>query len=247
MRYRTNPWPSFSDLFSATLIVTFAGIVMITAAYKSDVQTLKNQITNMQGGDADMVAAKVRQARLDANKIIEQVKQELNRDTSLKTTTHDCGDNTCLDIDIEFERNDALIKNPEDLSILKSVALSLKKAIDALPLEQRKDIEIVIEGHTDKTLPKNVLLDDRGLYLYNWDLSARRATSVAYEFKQSGLTPDGYRIVAIGYAASDPICTDDNMPDCEKRNRRTTLYLRGDTRGIEKRSALQRAADSANR
>jgi flagellar motor protein MotB len=266
MRYRTNPWPAFADLFSATLIVTFAGMVMITAAYKSDVDTLKNQATNANAKvdearhkaenanqlaqnantRAHLVEVAVRQARLDANRVIEQVKQALDRDTSMKTRTRECGDDTCIDLYIEFERNDALIKDPDDLAVLRSVSSSLKKAIKALPPEQRKDIEIVIEGHTDKTQPSGSQLDERSQYLYNWDLSARRATSIAYELQRNGLTAKEYRIVAIGYADSDPICFE-GTPECDDRNRRTTIFLRGDTRGIEKRLARQQAAGGTGR
>ncbi len=250
MRYRTNPWPSFADLFSATLIVTFAGMVMMSAAYRKDVQDYKRiaaeadkriEEANRRANEAKTVAAAVSRARAEADKIIEQVQQALKNDSSMKSVTRPCGDDTCIDIYIQFPLDGSEINNSEQLATLRRACSQVKKAIDALPAEQRKDIEIVIEGHTDNTQPE--MADARAQYLYNWDLSARRATSVAYEFKQMGLTPDFYRIVAIGYADSVPICNDDTQ-ECRDRNRRTTLILRGDTRRIENRLAQQPAADA---
>jgi outer membrane protein OmpA-like peptidoglycan-associated protein len=255
MRYRTNPWPSFADLFSATLIVTFAGMVMMSAAYTNGVSDYKKRAdeadkrveearrqaeeANRLANEAKTVAAAVSRARAEADKIIEQVQQALKSDSSMQAVTRPCGDDTCLDIYMQFPLDGSEIKNDEQLATLRRACSRVKKAIDALPAEQRKDIEIVIEGHTDSTQPE--MADSREKYLYNWDLSARRATSVAYEFKQMGLTPDLYRIVAIGYADSVPICSEDT-PECRDRNRRTTLILRGDTRQIENRLNRQPAA-----
>ncbi|HWW73886.1 MAG TPA: OmpA family protein [Pyrinomonadaceae bacterium] len=243
MRYRTNPWPAFADLFSAVLIVTFAGLVMITAAYRSDMKSQANRndpaSPTIVDGGRGLVTARVIQARLDANRIIEQVKKVLDSDTEVKSRTRECGDDTCVDLDIEFERNQAIIKDPAALNLLSAVARQLKSAIDELPAEQRRDIEIVIEGRADKTQASGAALDERGRYLFNWDLSSRRATSVAYEFKKMNLTPDRYRVVAIGYAEWDPICQE-GAPGCDDdTNRRTTLILRGNTRGIAQRLARQ--------
>jgi outer membrane protein OmpA-like peptidoglycan-associated protein len=241
MRYRTNPWPSFADLFSATLIVTFAGMVMMTAAYRQDMQTYKGQAenANRRASEGAAVVTAVRQARVEADKVVEKVKQALEGDSSMKSITRRCGDDTCLDLYMQFPTNGWDIENEGELTALHRVCDRIQRAINELPPEQRKDIEIVIEGHTDNTQPQ--MADPREQYRYNWDLSAKRATSVAYEFNQMGLKPPAYRIVTIGYADSMPLCYEDTQP-CRDRNRRTTLILRGDTREIEKRLAQQPGA-----
>jgi outer membrane protein OmpA-like peptidoglycan-associated protein len=204
-------------------------MVMMTAAYHHEVNALKAAQDHTRA---------VRQARIEADKIIEQVKQSLELDTAMKSITRQCGDDTCIDLYIQFKSNQAKIENANELEALKRASGQLKDALERLPADQRKDIEIVIEGHTDNIVPDSELLDERGKYLYNWELSSRRAVSVAYEFKQKGLTPDKYRIVAIGYAASMPLC-EEETPACRDKNRRTTLILRGDTRQIEKRLSQQ--------
>jgi flagellar motor protein MotB len=225
MRQRTNPWPSFADLFSATLIATFAGMVLMTTAYEQELKGYKER----QG--------RVEAARDEADRMIQQVKQALEKDKLMQPITRKCGDDTCIDLFIHFSENFAIITDETEREALKTTCKTLKDALDGLEPERRKDIEIIIEGHTDNKQPKR-LTDPREKYLYNWNLSAGRATSVSYEFQQCGLDPANYRIVAIGYADSEPQCSDDSDL-CSDKNRRTTLRLRGDTKGIEERLKKQ--------
>lgn len=221
MRQRTNPWPSFVDLFSSLLIATFAGMVMITSAYE-------HELKGYQTRDREMS-----KLRAEADNIIGQVKQALEANLEVKDITRKCGDDTCIDLFIHFTENDDKIPASAELDTLKRTCTTLKQALDGLSEERRKDIEIIIEGHTDNTQPKNVT-GERANYLFNWNLSATRATSVAYEFQQCGLNPSAYQIVAIGYADSAPLCSEATLK-CLSLNRRTTLRLRSDTKRIEKR------------
>ena len=144
-----------------------------------------------------------------------------------------CGEDTCIDLYIHFKKDEDVIDNNAELSSLKNSCSAIRNAIDQLPPERKKDIEIIIEGHTDNQQPSEST-DARVRYLFNWNLSGKRATSVLYEFQQCGLVPPEYQIVAIGYADSMPICKDDNQA-CRDNNRRTTLRLRADTKRIEER------------
>lgn len=219
MRARTNPWPAFVDLFSALLIATFAGLIMFSWAYQESM------------GRYEKIAGDVREAQVEANKIGESLEQLL-KNTGLGGKVRRCGDDTCIDLYIHFPKDEDAISS-EQGAILAQACQILKTALDDLPRDKREVIEVIIEGHTDSQ--QIVSEDPRIRYLFNWNLSAMRATSVLYEFQKCGLAPPEYRIVAIGYADSMPLCLD-STPECYAQNRRTTLRLRIDTQRIEERT-----------
>lgn len=221
MQRRTNPWPAFVDLFSALLIATFAGFIMLSGAYEQEVSGYK------------LREKELARMREEAASIIAQVQKALSLDNALGTKIRRCGDDTCIDLDIHFETGaDGLTRGQELVAIERACSI-IKDALDALPEESRKDIDLFIEGHTDRQPPRNAR-DERARFRYNWDLSSRRSTSVLHVFQQCGLKPSDYAILAIGYADSDPICPD-GTEECYARNRRTTLRLRANTQHIEAR------------
>ena len=85
-------------------------------------------------------------------------------------------------------------------------------------LEQNKDINILIEGHTD-----DVAMSGKGEIKDNWDLSVLRATSIVKIItKNSSVDPK--RLTAAGcgeYFPIDPAKT----PEARKKNRRTEIIL----------------------
>lgn len=222
MQRRTNPWPAFVDLFSALLIATFAGFIMLSGAYEQEVSGYK------------LREKELARMRDEAGVIIAQVQKALSQDNALGTKIRRCGDDTCIDLDIHFDRNLDGLSRGEELVALERACSIIRNAIDRLPLEQRKDIEFFIEGHTDSQ-PLKKARDERERFRFNWNLSSQRATSVLHVFQQCGLKPSDYAILAIGYADSDPIKCDDPTEDCDARNRRTTLRLRANTQHIEAR------------
>lgn len=222
MPRRTNPWPSFVELFSALLTVTFAGFVMLAGAYQ-------HELSGYQQAEGE-----TNRMRLEADKIVRQVQASLDRENVLGSRVRRCGEDTCVDLDIHFKTNDDVITEDKESEALRRGCQILKSAIDSLPEQQRKDIQLTIEGHTDNTQAQRVP-DPRHRYLFNWNLSSRRAASVSYVFYQCGLQPPNYQIVAIGYADSVPLPCDKSAEDCNAKNRRTTLRLHADTRRIEER------------
>ena len=144
-----------------------------------------------------------------------------------------CGDDTCIDLYIHFKEGDDFIFDLTERKSLEKVCQVLRTALDKLPSSRRNDINLVIEGHTNRHQPSEPM-DPRSLYLFNWNLSSRRASSVLYVFQQCGLGPPTYTIQSIGYADSKPICHE-LTPQCDDQNRRTTLLLHADTRSIEAR------------
>lgn len=221
MRRRTNPWIAYSDLFSALLVSTFAGFIVLSAAYQHVLGRYQQ---------AEKETTKIRQ---EANSLVSQVQQALNQENALGNEVRRCGEDTCIDLYMHFAQNMDNIVDAEELSSLNRSCSALKEAIDKLSSDRRKDIEIIIEGHTDSQ-QASTISDERERFLFNWNLSGKRATSVLYEFKRCGLAPPDYQIVAIGYADSMPLCPD-STKKCYETNRRTTLRLRADTKRIEQR------------
>ncbi len=95
---------------------------------------------------------------------------------------------------------------------------ALKKL--AVVLEAQKDINIMVEGHTDNVPIQGTLVSGAK---DNWDLSVMRATSVVKILtKNSGIDP--MRISASGrgpFFPLDPAST----PEARKKNRRTEIIL----------------------
>ena len=95
-------------------------------------------------------------------------------------------------------------------------AEALKKL--AKVLEQNKDINITIEGHTDDVpvIPSDKFQD-------NWDLSVKRATSVIRILLDNS-TIDPKRLIASGRSEFLPI-DNSKTPEARQKNRRTEIIL----------------------
>jgi chemotaxis protein MotB len=87
----------------------------------------------------------------------------------------------------------------------------------AMVLKNQPDIEFMVEGHTD-----NVPFT-RGVLVDNWDLSAKRATTVVRLLqKQYGLDPA--KMSAAGRAEYHPVGANDT-PEGRAANRRTRIVI----------------------
>ena len=84
-------------------------------------------------------------------------------------------------------------------------------------LQEQKDVNVVVEGHTD-----NVPMRGTGAIQDNWDLSALRATDIARLLTASGVEPS--RITASGRSQYVPVATNDT-PQNKALNRRTDIIL----------------------
>ena len=99
-----------------------------------------------------------------------------------------------------------------------------KEGADALKtlakvLETNKDLNIMVEGHTDNAAFKgNTAVKD------NWDLSVMRATSIVILLLQHGPGIDPARIEACGHAEFAPKASNDT-PEGKALNRRTEIIL----------------------
>jgi chemotaxis protein MotB len=98
-----------------------------------------------------------------------------------------------------------------------------KKGVGALQqlakaLKDQKDIQVMIEGHTD-----NVPISKKSAYMNdNWDLSVMRATSITKILTGAGLSPN--QVTAAGKGEFSPLAANDNAQNKQK-NRRTEIIV----------------------
>jgi chemotaxis protein MotB len=91
----------------------------------------------------------------------------------------------------------------------------------AKAIRDQKDINILIEGHTD-----NVPISKKSAYMNdNWDLSVMRATSITRILTRSGVSPQ--QITASGRGEYSPLAANDNAQNKQK-NRRTEIIITPD-------------------
>lgn len=208
MRKHVDPFPAVSDLFAGLVIATFGGLMLFAGLQPGPGEG---------PGPRNPVDVEAEHLQQEAQAAIEKY---------LGGHARPCGGDVCVDVAVQFSPDKDNV--PSDYGErLGQACEGLRKTVENHP----KELEISIEGHTDSTQPKNTT--GRDLFLYNWRLSAMRASSVLYEFKTCGLAPPEYKIVALGYADTQPIGTDD-------KNRRTTFRLRPDRAEIAKRVSVSR-------
>jgi len=95
-----------------------------------------------------------------------------------------------------------------------------KQALDKLSeaLSYQKDLEILVEGHTD-----SIPLSGRGLVKDNWDLSVMRATSVVKRLT-SNTNLDPTQLIAAGRSEFVPLLAN-TTSDGRSKNRRIEMIL----------------------
>jgi chemotaxis protein MotB len=88
----------------------------------------------------------------------------------------------------------------------------------AKAIKDQKDIQIMIEGHTD-----NVPISKKSQYMQdNWDLSVMRATSITKILTQAGVS--ARQVTAAGKGEYSPLAANDNAQNKQK-NRRTEIII----------------------
>lgn len=88
----------------------------------------------------------------------------------------------------------------------------------AKAIKDQKDINIVVEGHTD-----NVPISKKSTYMNdNWDLSVMRATSITRILTKAGVSPE--QITASGRSEYVPLA-DNSSSENKQKNRRTEIII----------------------
>jgi len=139
--------------------------------------------------------------------------------TSLKGVLDDIND---PDIEVNVEKgvvyislSDKLVFNTGSFVVSDRAKEILGKV--AKIVNDKPDIDIMVEGHTDNVSIKNDVVED------NWDLSVKRATSVV-RILQNNFHVAPERMTAAGRSEYIPIA--DNTTDAGKaKNRRTRIII----------------------
>lgn len=108
---------------------------------------------------------------------------------------------------------DSILFNSGEYELNEKSKQALDKIISAIRMLPYK---ISIEGHTDNVPVKSSVIRS------NWDLSALRALSILYYFKDSGISPD--RLSATGFGEYRPIA-DNDTEEGRAKNRRVEIVL----------------------
>lgn len=139
--------------------------------------------------------------------------------TNLKKSLNNINDE---DVSIEVKKGVVFISLSDKL-LFQSASYNLNKSAESVlakiakVLNDHKEMEILVEGHTDNIPMKNGMIND------NWDLSALRSTSVVrYLQTKHGIAPQ--RMTAGGRSEYLPKKANDNN-DNRAANRRTEIII----------------------
>jgi chemotaxis protein MotB len=127
------------------------------------------------------------------------------------------------DLTVKVKNGKVYVSLSEQLLFASGSIVVDKKGEGALQqlakaLKDQKDIQIMIEGHTD-----NVPISKKSTYMEdNWDLSVLRATSISKILMAGGISPR--QITAAGKGEFSPITANDN-PQNKQKNRRTEIIV----------------------
>ncbi len=126
------------------------------------------------------------------------------------------------DIEINVEKTVVFISISDKL-LFKSGSYNVtEKAYKVLEkvatvLKGQPNMDVMIEGHTDSKSIKTEFLED------NWDLSAKRATSIA-RILQNRFSVNPGRLIAAGRSSYVPLAPNDTEANMSK-NRRTKIII----------------------
>jgi len=126
------------------------------------------------------------------------------------------------DIQIKVEKtvvfisiSDKLLFKSGSYNVTDKAYSVLAKVADVVNAQPNMDV--MIEGHTDSQTIKNDVLED------NWDLSAKRATSIA-RILQTRFKVSPGRLIAAGRSSYVPLVANDT-PANRAKNRRTKIII----------------------
>jgi chemotaxis protein MotB len=127
------------------------------------------------------------------------------------------------DLTVQMKNGKVYVSLAEQLLFGSGSIVVDSKGVTALQqlakaIKDQKDIQIVIEGHTD-----NVPISKKSAYMQdNWDLSVMRATSITKILTGAGVSAK--QITAAGKGEFSPLAPNDNAQNKQK-NRRTEIII----------------------
>ena len=171
---------------------------------------LEDQVADLRRTNADLIETK-------GNLTTLTTKGATNLEKSLESLKE-------KDLQIKTLRDAVTRKDSVTLALVTSLKGALGNMADedieinvATVVNAKPDIEFMVEGHTDNVPIKNAVLED------NWDLSAKRATSVVRILQDEyGVPPQ--RMTAAGRSYYIPVASNDTA-EGRAKNRRTRIVV----------------------
>jgi chemotaxis protein MotB len=191
---------------------------------QAELELLSSQL-NKQKSDLEVLSSQLKQREQRVNELETILKNKDQAVLDLKKKLQDAlfnFENKGLTI---TQKNGKVYVSMDESLLFASGKTSVEpKGIEALKnvakvLEQNKDINVMVEGHTD-----DVPMSGKGEIKDNWDLSVMRATSVTKIMLQNAPSLDPKRITSSGrgeFFPIDPAKTE----EARKKNRRTEIIL----------------------
>jgi chemotaxis protein MotB len=174
-------------------------------------ESVKKSLENLGSKDAyiqDLQSAMARKDSLNMALVM-----------NLKSALNDVNDK---DVNIQVEKGVVFISISDKLLFKSGSAIVSEGAMNVLGkvaqvLNANPQLDILVEGHTDSIPIKNNCIID------NWDLSAKRATSVT-RILQNDYNIDPIRMTAGGKAEYSPLVSNDTQ-EGRASNRRTRIVI----------------------
>lgn len=198
-----------------------------TSQYQNE---LFNQELNKKSDElkqkSDEIAAKEK-LLLEREKSLNELKSQLSRQDSITHRLNKILHDALLgfksdELSVDIKNGKVYVSLSDKLLFQSGSATVEQKGLDALKvladvLNKNKDIDILVEGHTDNVPIKTPIYKD------NWDLSVARATSIVRILtNEYNITPT--RLTASGKGEYSPRDTN-STPEGRARNRRTDIIL----------------------
>lgn len=143
---------------------------------------------------------------LDSEAVMEQIKKDINVDTSVKVLKSDRG--------VVIRLNDTMLFDPGSAIIKPQAKATLDKISSSLASFENP---VLIEGHTD-SMPIRT-----EKYPSNWELSTARATNIIKYLTQAHKFPPS-RLSAVGYGEYMPV-EQNTTPQGRAKNRRVDIIV----------------------
>lgn len=191
---------------------------------QAELEILSSQL-NKQKSDLEALSAQLKQREQRVNELETILKNKDQAVLDLKKKLQDALFNfENKGLTITQKNGKVYVSLDESLLFASGKTAVEPKGIEALKnvakvLEQNKDINVMVEGHTD-----DVPMSGKGEIKDNWDLSVMRATSVTKIMLQNAPSLDPKRITSSGrgeFFPIDPAKTE----EARKKNRRTEIIL----------------------
>jgi hypothetical protein len=231
-----NIWVGITDLFAGLLLVVLVGLIVVTGRYY---QLLKerNLIAEELIFSRELQRAVNEAVRVNSL-IQKRLQQSLPQEMEKPTFSE-------LEISIpsvvlfrSFSYDDFL-RDDGRRRFLTLVRSAIAEAMGSLG-DRSRYLRMVIEGHTDSDpILRHAVTE---AIPTNWELSSRRATGVLRFFKEAGLAPEDFEMVAVGLADTEPV--GDNRTEAGKdQNRRIVIRIEPNLERI-RRNLLEREGAS---